>query len=138
MGAVTTTSTFFRDIVWRIVNIVVAALWIVAAGFMFADKHFQTVMPGLFLLVVGVASIVFEFWRPVDIVDNCRFLWNFLGRGVLFLLMGCAVVSFRVVAYVAAGFSWFFGIVYIVLWFTSFTTLFPVGSPVVPYPEQYA
>ncbi|KAJ2694317.1 hypothetical protein H4218_005668 [Coemansia sp. IMI 209128] len=137
MGAVTTSSTFFRDIAWRIVNIVVAALWIVAAGFMFSDKHFQSVMPGLFLLVVGVASIVFEFWRPVDIVDNCRFLWNFLGRGVLFLLMGCAVVSFRVVAYVAAGFSWFFGIVYIVLWFTSFTTLFPVGSPAAPYPEQY-
>ncbi|KAJ2791725.1 hypothetical protein GGI18_000932 [Coemansia linderi] len=128
MGAVTTSSTFFRDIAWRIVNIVVAALWIVAAGFMFSDKHFQTVMPGLFLLVVGVASIVFEFWRPVDIVDNCRFLWNFLGRGVL---------SFRVVTYVAAGFSWFFGIVYIVLWFTSFTTLFPVGSPAAPYPEQY-
>ncbi|KAJ2575163.1 hypothetical protein GGH95_003804, partial [Coemansia sp. RSA 1836] len=81
MGA-TTTGTFFRDIVWRIVNVVVAALWIVAAGFMFADRHFQTIMPGLFLLVVGVASIVLEFKRPADIVDNCRFLWNFLGRGI--------------------------------------------------------
>ncbi|KAJ2830660.1 hypothetical protein FBU31_002445 [Coemansia sp. 'formosensis'] len=82
MGALTTTSTFFRDIVWRIVNVVVAALWIVAAGFLFSDRLFQTVMPDLFLLVVGVASIVFEFYRPVDIVDNCRFMWNFLGRGV--------------------------------------------------------
>ncbi|KAJ1759981.1 hypothetical protein GGF48_000799 [Coemansia sp. RSA 921] len=116
-----------RDILWRLINIVVAALWIVAAAFHFVDGSFQTVMPGVAILIVGVASIVFEFWRPELILENCYFLWNFMGRGIFFLLMGCLVMGFRVVNYVSSGFSWFFGLLYIVLWFTSFA-LFPVAN----------
>ncbi|KAJ1645573.1 hypothetical protein LPJ64_002863 [Coemansia asiatica] len=71
-----------RDVVWRIINFVVSALWIVAAAFHFADKTFQSAMPGIFLLVLGTASIVFEFWRPRVILENCYFMWNFMGRGI--------------------------------------------------------
>ncbi|KAJ2352580.1 hypothetical protein IWW50_006848 [Coemansia erecta] len=114
-----------RDILWRLINIVVAALWVVAAAFHFVDGSFQSVMPGVALLVIGVASIVFEFWRPEIILENCYFLWNFMGRGLC--NMGCLVMGTRVINYVSSGFAWFFGLLYIVLWFTSFA-LFPVAS----------
>ncbi|KAJ1892696.1 hypothetical protein LPJ66_006193 [Kickxella alabastrina] len=72
-----------KDIVWRIINIIVSVLWIVAAAFHFVDGTFQSVMPGLFLLIVGFASIVFELWRPRVVLENCYFMWNFMGRGIL-------------------------------------------------------
>ncbi|KAI9503612.1 hypothetical protein GGI25_004866 [Coemansia spiralis] len=127
MGSNRFGSSMFRDIVWRLINIVVAALWIVAAAFHFVDRTFQSVMPGVALLVIGLFSIIFEFYRPAVVVENCYFLWNFMGRGLFFLLMGCLVMGYRVVNYVAAGFSWFFGFMYIILWFTSFT-LFPMAD----------
>ncbi|KAI9472633.1 hypothetical protein LPJ78_003450 [Coemansia sp. RSA 989] len=116
-----------KDVLWRLINIVVAGLWIVTAAFHFVDGTFQSAMPGIAILVIGVASIVFEFWRPEVILENCYFLWNFMGRGLFFLLMGCLVMAYRVINYVSAGFSWFFGFLYIVLWFTSFA-LFPVAN----------
>ncbi|KAJ2780681.1 hypothetical protein H4R18_003322 [Coemansia javaensis] len=119
--------TFARDILWRLLNVVAAALWITAAAFRFVHGTFQSVMPGIALMLIGIVSVVLEFWRPEVILENCYFLWNFMGRGLFFLLMGCLVIETRVVSYVAAGLSWGIGLLYIVLWFTSFT-LFPVAS----------
>ncbi|KAJ2233603.1 hypothetical protein IWW45_004044 [Coemansia sp. RSA 485] len=114
-----------RDVVWRIINFVVSALWIVAAAFHFVDKTFQSAMPGIFLLVVGAASIVCEFYRPSAILNNCYFMWNFMGRGIC--KIGCVAMGYRTINYVVSGFSWFFGLLYIILWFTSFS-LFPVAN----------
>ncbi|KAJ1722820.1 hypothetical protein LPJ53_002789 [Coemansia erecta] len=124
-GAVKITA---RDVVWRAINIIVSALWIVAAAFHFVDGTFQSAMPGIFLLVIGLASIVFEFWRPRMVLENCYFMWNFMGRGIFFLLIGCVALGYRTINYVVSGFSWVFGLLYIILWFTSFT-LFPTSSP---------
>ncbi|KAJ2614540.1 hypothetical protein H4S08_001657 [Coemansia sp. RSA 1365] len=115
-----------RDFVWRLVNFVVAALWIVVAIFHFLDATFQAAMPGVAILIIAILSILFEFWRPEVILEHCYFLWNFMGRGIFFLLMGCIVMGTRVINYVSSGFAWFFGFLYIILWFTSFT-LFPVA-----------
>ncbi|KAJ2538883.1 hypothetical protein EV175_006408 [Coemansia sp. RSA 1933] len=116
-----------KDLVWRVINFVVASLWIVAAAFHFVDHTFQTVMPGIALIIIGIGSILFEFYRPAVVVENCYFLWNFMGRGLFLLMMGCFAMGDRVVNYVSAGFSWTFGFLYIVLWFTSFS-LFPVAN----------
>lgn len=115
------------DILWRLINVVVAALWIVVAVFYFMDGYFQIIMPGIFLVIVAVSSILFEFWRPTAVLENCYFMWNFMGRGIFYLLMGCVVLGFRTIQYVSAGFSWFFGLLYILLWFSSFT-LYPVST----------
>ncbi|KAJ2661580.1 hypothetical protein IWW48_002289 [Coemansia sp. RSA 1200] len=114
-----------KDIVWRMINFVVAALWIAVAVFHFVDRTFQAVMPGVALIFIGVFSILFEFYRPAVVVENCYFLWNFMGRGIFLLLMGCLAMGDRVINYVSAGFSWVFGFLYVVLWFTSFN-LFPM------------
>ncbi|KAJ1735104.1 hypothetical protein LPJ61_000734 [Coemansia biformis] len=116
-----------RDILWRLLNIVAAGLWIAVAAFHFVDRSFQAVLPGIAVLLVGVGSIVLEFWRPEVILKNCYFLWNFMGRGIFFLLMGCIVMGFRSINYAATGISWGIGLLYIVIWYTSFT-LFPVAA----------
>ncbi|KAJ2770699.1 hypothetical protein IWQ57_002540 [Coemansia nantahalensis] len=69
-----------RDILWRLLNVVTAGLWVAVAAFHFVDRSFQSVVPGIALLVIGLMSIVLEFWRPDSILENCYFLWNFMGR----------------------------------------------------------
>ncbi|KAJ2002086.1 hypothetical protein GGI04_003485 [Coemansia thaxteri] len=121
MGAVTSGS-FFKYIVWRIINIVVAALWMAEGVLLYTERNFQAILNGNALVIIAIASITFEFWRH-DIVVNSYYF-----------MMGLMVIRYSVLSYVAAGFSWFFGLLYIVLWFTSFT-LFPVSSPS-PYPPE--
>ncbi|KAI8326391.1 hypothetical protein GQ54DRAFT_307622 [Martensiomyces pterosporus] len=120
-----TLSGLSPSIAWPIINIIVSVLWIVAAILYFVNGYFQAVMLGIFLLVIGGTSIALEFWRPEVFVTHCFFLWNFMGRGIFFLLMGCIVLGHKVFTYVATGFTWFFGVVYIALWFSSLK-LYPV------------
>ncbi|KAJ2463339.1 hypothetical protein GGI02_005260 [Coemansia sp. RSA 2322] len=131
MGAVTSGS-FFKYIVWRIINIVVAALWMAEGVLLYTERNFQAILNGNALVIIAIASITFEFWRHDIVVNSYYFMWNFMGRGIC--MMGLMVIRYSVLSYVAAGFSWFFGLLYIVLWFTSFT-LFPVSSPS-PYPPE--
>ncbi|KAJ1926248.1 hypothetical protein EC988_010315, partial [Linderina pennispora] len=69
-------------VAWLLINIIVAALWIVAAILYFVDGYFASVMQGIFLLIVGVVSIVLEFYRLDVLISSCGFFWNFMGRGI--------------------------------------------------------
>ncbi|KAJ2750003.1 hypothetical protein IWQ56_007117, partial [Coemansia nantahalensis] len=46
-----------RDILWRLLNVVTAGLWVAVAAFHFVDRSFQSVVPGIALLVIGLMSI---------------------------------------------------------------------------------
>ncbi|ORX73639.1 hypothetical protein DL89DRAFT_263671, partial [Linderina pennispora] len=57
----------------------------------FVDGYFASVMQGIFLLYVeaqaqvpllGVVSIVLEFYRLDVLISSCGFFWNFMGRGI--------------------------------------------------------
>ncbi|KAJ2725806.1 hypothetical protein GGI07_001013 [Coemansia sp. Benny D115] len=93
-----------KDVVWRITNFAVAALWIAVAVYHFIDGSFQSVMPGIFLLFIGSLSIVFEFWRPVEVLKNCYFLWNFMGRGISNILVSILMIVSAIVFFVWADF----------------------------------
>ncbi|KAJ2332892.1 hypothetical protein GGH92_008783, partial [Coemansia sp. RSA 2673] len=81
MGAVTSGS-FFKYIVWRIINIVVAALWMAEGVLLYTERNFQAILNGNALVIIAIASITFEFWRHDIVVNSYYFMWNFMGRGI--------------------------------------------------------
>ncbi len=76
-------------LLWRIVDFVVAALMIIGAILMWAiNPNASRVIVGILLFLLAVLLLILQFKRPARVVDQAKFLFNPVGRGILYIVVG--------------------------------------------------
>jgi hypothetical protein len=70
--------------VFRVLNIIIGALIVVAAVLMFWQS-FTGFIVGVFNIIFGLLVIAMEFFVPDMVSQNAQFLFTFAGRGLSYL-----------------------------------------------------
>ncbi|KAI9468101.1 MAG: COPI associated protein-domain-containing protein [Benjaminiella poitrasii] len=97
------------SIIFRVVNIIVAAFMIIGGVMTCIAGGFPNFIQGIFVIIFGLMTMLFEFRLPAMITQFASFMFSFMGRGI------CkdqkkVTISFSVLVLV-------FGVIFVVLHF---------------------
>ncbi|ORX58853.1 hypothetical protein DM01DRAFT_1405470 [Hesseltinella vesiculosa] len=106
------------SLVFRIVNIVAAALMIVGAISLIIGGGFPNFILAVFCILFGVIVVLFEFRLHRAITKLASFLFSFLGRGLLYIFIGCIMLNYFTLSIVCGAFNIVIGAFYIIFHFT--------------------
>ncbi|KAK4494085.1 hypothetical protein PRZ48_014383 [Zasmidium cellare] len=103
---------------FRIANLVIAVFLILGGiGQFFPAFHVQSIIVAAYLFIFGIATALLEFQIPPQIARYGSFMFSFVGRGALYLFLGCITMGDNWWKYVAGAIVAFSGLVYIGLEF---------------------
>ncbi|KAI8889364.1 COPI associated [Backusella circina FSU 941] len=95
-------------ILFRIINIVAAGFMIAGGILTCTAGGFPNVIQGIFVILFGIMTILFEFRLPRIIAQHASFMFSFLGRAIFYFFVGCITLN-----YGAIGIA--FGVIIIVI-----------------------
>ncbi|KAI8889671.1 hypothetical protein K501DRAFT_320301 [Backusella circina FSU 941] len=104
------------SIAFRVVNIIVAAFMIIGGVMTCFAGGFPNFIQGIFVVIFGLITALFEFRLPAVITQFASFMFSFLGRGLCNL--GCITLSYDGLALASGIIVLVFGVAYIILHFT--------------------
>ncbi|KAJ2906729.1 hypothetical protein GGI21_004007 [Coemansia aciculifera] len=104
---------------FRIVNIVMAVLMVVAGIAFFTWSNFLRIMLGVFEIVFAVWIIMFELAEMAWLTPYVQFMFTWCGRGIFYVFMGCLTLGYRALGWILGSVMIGIGLAYIVLSFTT-------------------
>ncbi|KAJ1653457.1 hypothetical protein IWQ61_006421 [Dispira simplex] len=127
---------------FRLFNIGVAGLLATAGVFFVIKGDFQPIVIGILCFVFTMMILSLEISRPWPLQHHCAFLFMFVGRGVLYFLLGVLILDRPLFNIIAGIIVIAIGILFCIMHFTSFELYSrdphapsPV-HPVVAYPAM--
>ncbi|KAI7899259.1 COPI associated protein-domain-containing protein [Cokeromyces recurvatus] len=105
------------SIVFRVVNIIVAAFMIIGGIMTCIAGGFPNFIQGIFVIIFGLMTLLFEFRLPAMITQFASFMFSFMGRGLFYIFLGCITLSYRGLALASGIIVAVIGIVFVILHF---------------------
>ncbi|KAI9261619.1 COPI associated protein-domain-containing protein [Phascolomyces articulosus] len=105
------------SLVFRIINCVVAAFMVIGGIGTIIREGFPNFITGIFCIIFGVITAVFEFRLPSQITQFASFMFSFLGRGLFYIFIGCISLNYGALAIASGVIVIVVGVVYTVLHF---------------------
>ncbi|KAI9020799.1 COPI associated protein-domain-containing protein [Phycomyces nitens] len=90
------------SLVFRVINIVVAVFMIIGAVATIIDGGFPNFIQGIFCILLGLMTAVFEFKLPGQVTQFASFMFSFLGRGIFYIFVGGITLGYKGLA-IASG-----------------------------------
>ncbi|CAO3702785.1 unnamed protein product [Rhizopus stolonifer] len=106
-------------IIFRIANIVAAAFMIIGGVMTCIAGGFPNFIQGIFVILFGIMTAVFEFRLPGVITQFASFMFSFMGRGIFYIFLGCISLNYGGLAIASGVIVIAIGIAYAVLQFLS-------------------
>ncbi|KFA67754.1 hypothetical protein S40285_00934 [Stachybotrys chlorohalonatus IBT 40285] len=103
--------------IFRIVNLVVAAVTVLGGIAHFFSPGLQSIVIGIYLILFGLAIALLEFQIPPQIPRYASFLFSFIGRGIFYIFIGTLVLGTWIVSYIAGAAVGIIGVGYVALEF---------------------
>ncbi|KAJ2808596.1 hypothetical protein H4S07_003385 [Coemansia furcata] len=104
---------------FRITNIVVAILMIIAGIAFFTWSNFLRIMFGIFEIVFAIWIIMFELAEMTWLAPYVQFMFTWRGRGIFYVFMGCLTLGYKALGWILGAIIIGIGAAYIVLSFTA-------------------
>ncbi|KAI8063820.1 COPI associated protein-domain-containing protein [Gongronella butleri] len=105
------------SLIFRIVNIIAAAFMIVGGVSLIISGGFPNFILAIFCILFGLIVILFEFKLPRPVTKLASFLFSFLGRGLLYIGVGCIMLNYLTLSIVCGVFDIVIGVGYVVCHF---------------------
>ncbi|KAG2211771.1 hypothetical protein INT46_003711 [Mucor plumbeus] len=105
------------SIVFRAINIVVAAFMIIGGVMTCIAGGFPNFIQGIFVIIFGIMTAIFEFRLPVIITQFASFMFSFMGRGIFYTFLGAITLNYGGLALASGIIVAVFGVAYIALHF---------------------
>ncbi|KAK4617450.1 Golgi apparatus membrane protein [Fulvia fulva] len=103
---------------FRFINLAVGVFLILGGvGQFFPSIGVQNVIIAVYLFIFGVSTALLEFQIPPQVARYANFMFSFIGRGVLYLFLGCITMGDYWWKYVAGAIVALVGVAYIGLEF---------------------
>ncbi|KAL0080079.1 Golgi apparatus membrane protein TVP15, partial [Phycomyces blakesleeanus] len=83
------------SLVFRVINIVVAVFMIIGAVATIIDGGFPNFIQGIFCILLGLMTAVFEFKLPGQVTQFASFMFSFLGRGIFYIFVGGITLGYK-------------------------------------------
>lgn len=103
--------------IFRIVNLVVAAITVIGGVFHFFGLNIQAIVISIYMIIFGLAVALLEFQIPPQVSRFASFLFSFIGRGFFYVFLGSLLLGEAIISNIAGSIVGFIGIGYIVLEF---------------------
>ncbi|KAI8144298.1 COPI associated protein-domain-containing protein [Fennellomyces sp. T-0311] len=107
------------SLVFRVVNIVAAACMVIGGVGTIIEGGFPNFIQGIFCIIFGVVTGVFEFRLPGMITQYASFMFSFLGRGIFYIFIGCITLNYHAITIACGVIVIVIGAAYVVLNFIS-------------------
>ncbi|KAJ1660356.1 hypothetical protein GGF44_000640 [Coemansia sp. RSA 1694] len=104
---------------FRITNIVVAILMIIAGIAFFTWSNFLRIMLGVFEIIFAVWIIMFEVAEMAWLTPYVQFMFTWRGRGIFYVFIGCLTLGYKALGWVLGSVMIGIGIAYIALSLTT-------------------
>ncbi|KAI9322689.1 COPI associated protein-domain-containing protein [Dichotomocladium elegans] len=105
------------SLIFRVINIVVAAFMIVGGVATIIQEGFPNFIQGIFCIIFGAITLVFEFRLPKQITRYASFMFSFLGRGIFYIFIGGITLNYGGLSIACGAIVLAVGIVYCILEF---------------------
>ncbi|KAG0169426.1 Late Golgi vesicles protein [Apophysomyces sp. BC1034] len=105
------------SIVWRVVNIIVAIFMVLGGIFTIIRGGFPNFIQGIFCILFGIMTGLFEFNLPRQIIQYASFMFSFAGRGIFYIFIGCITLGYSGVSIASGVIIALVGLVYTILHF---------------------
>ncbi|CAO0795263.1 unnamed protein product [Mucor circinelloides] len=105
------------SIVFRVINIVVAAFMIIGGVMTCIAGGFPNFIQGIFVIIFGIMTAIFEFRLPAIITQFASFMFSFMGRGIFYSFLGAITLNYGGLGLASGIIVLAFGVGYIVLHF---------------------
>ncbi|KAK3177839.1 hypothetical protein K4F52_009443 [Lecanicillium sp. MT-2017a] len=103
--------------VFRIVNLVVAAITALGGVVSIFAFQLQAIVIGVYMIVFGLSIALLEFQIPPQLSRYANFLFSFVGRGAFYVFLGCLLLGDKVLSKISGAVVGIIGLVYIGLEF---------------------
>ncbi|KAI8974396.1 COPI associated protein-domain-containing protein [Pilobolus umbonatus] len=105
------------SLIFRVANIIVAAFMVIGGVMTCIAGGFPNFIQGIFVILFGVMTMVFEFKLPGFIIQFASFMFSFLGRGVFYIFIGCITLNYGGLAIASGVIIIVCGVAYVILQF---------------------
>ncbi|KAI8385768.1 COPI associated protein-domain-containing protein [Blakeslea trispora] len=105
------------SIIFRAANIVAAAFMIIGGVMTCFAGGFPNFIQGIFVILLGIMTALFEFRLPAIISQFASFMFSFMGRGLFYIFIGCITLNYGALAIASGVIVAAIGIAYVVLHF---------------------
>ncbi|KAG0748790.1 hypothetical protein G6F57_009520 [Rhizopus arrhizus] len=108
---------FSYPVMFRAANIVAAAFMIIGGVMTCIAGGFPNFIQGIFVILFGIMTAVFEFRLPGVITQFASFMFSFMGRGIFYIFLGCITLNYGGLAIASGVIIAVIGIAFVVLQF---------------------
>ncbi|KAI9492583.1 COPI associated protein-domain-containing protein [Zychaea mexicana] len=105
------------SLVFRVINCIVAAFMVVGAVGKIISVGFPNFITGIFCIIFGIVTAVFEFRLPAQVTQYASFMFSFLGRGLFYIFIGCITLNYEALTIASGVIIIVVGVAYVVLHF---------------------
>ncbi|KAI7890193.1 COPI associated protein-domain-containing protein [Mucor mucedo] len=105
-------------LIFRAANIVAAAFMIIGGVMTCIAGGFPNFIQGIFVILFGIMTAIFEFRLPAMITQFASFMFSFLGRGVFYIFIGCITLNYNGLGLASGIIVLVIGVGFVVLQFT--------------------
>lgn len=105
-------------IYYRITNLVVAIMIIVAGIVFITWLSFLRIMLGVYEIVFGIWMVMFEVADICWLTKHVQFMFTWLGRGLFYIFVGCLTMGHKTFGWVFGSIITLIGVIYVVLSFS--------------------
>ncbi|KAI8075906.1 COPI associated protein-domain-containing protein [Gilbertella persicaria] len=105
------------SIIFRVANIVAAAFMIIGGVMTCFAGGFPNFIQGIFVIIFGIITAMFEFRLPAMISQYASFMFSFMGRAIFYIFIGCITLNYGGLAIASGVIVAAIGIAYVVLHF---------------------
>ncbi|KAI9245317.1 COPI associated protein-domain-containing protein [Sporodiniella umbellata] len=124
-------------IVFRVTNIIAAAFMIIGGVMTCIAGGFPNFIQGIFVILFGIMTFVFEFRLPGIITQFASFMFSFMGRGIFYVFLGAITLNYGSLAIASGVIVILIGIAYIVLQFLSIEAPSNMRKDAFEHPQDY-
>ncbi|KAL2208804.1 COPI associated [Sarocladium strictum] len=103
--------------IFRIVNLVIAAITLLGGVAHIFSFSLQSIVIAVYMIIFGLAIALLEFQIPPQVSRYASFLFSFIGRGFLYIFLGCLILGDMIIQNIAGAVVGGVGIAYVVLEF---------------------
>lgn len=103
--------------IFRIVNLAVAAITLLGGVANIFSFSLQSIVIAVYMIIFGLAIALLEFQIPPQVSRYASFLFSFIGRGFLYIFLGCLILGSWTIQNIAGAIVGGVGVGYVVLEF---------------------
>ncbi|ORE08886.1 hypothetical protein BCV72DRAFT_261132 [Rhizopus microsporus var. microsporus] len=104
--------------IFRVVNMVAAAFMIIGGVMTCIHGGFPNFIQGIFVILFGLMTVLFEFRMPGPVVKHASFMFSFMGRGLFYIFLGFITVNYGALSIASGVIVIAIGLAYVALEFT--------------------